>query len=146
MLLTPTDVQNTLGILPTSSDLMKAHADIETFADVPVIDAVESDFKKSDLRKLKLAIAYQSVWLAGQVGSEQTTAVNEQIIDGQTIRTDHTIEFVLAPLAIRNLVSLSWKKGRKIKPSRPAYIDRDYAFTHEIGDDGEVWQPVPGWK
>ena len=111
---TEAEVLGITGVTVTAAALAAADAVITIYAGVT--DA--ATLKSRDSHWLKQATAWQSIWQKEQPGYTERHAVQEISQDGLDItysdQAAHTASIMLAPLAIRTLKNLSWKKGRAL--------------------------------
>jgi hypothetical protein len=142
-----TQAQAITGELPSDTDLAVASSIIEMVAGV-FADAVEETAPEAgdavaqyiadrDLRWLRMACAWQSVWVKAHPDLMERDLTSTESADGQSAAwlADGQI---LAPLAKRALRNLSWRGTRSIGISTGPEADAlDYL------DDRLQWTPLP---
>lgn len=117
-----------------------------------VTEETAPTLKPRDLQLLRYAVAYQAVWMAGQVDVLTRMDVNDVTQDGMAFTVSDPDAMVLAPLAKRAVQRLSWMKTRSIHPLTPeqAAVRRGYyppgtvVDTAEWLDDDQAWEPLGG--
>lgn len=106
------DVENITGKTISADTIALASAIVDTFADSDE-ERPEASISNVDRRHLKRATAWQAVWIAGKPGliSERENA-QSITSDTQAITRRDNADGLLAPLARREIVALSWKGTR----------------------------------
>lgn len=98
-----------------------------------LIEEVErTDIKGRDLYWLKLAVAWQAVWLAAQPDFLERNAVASAAQDGQTATMGNPDWLTLAPMARKALRRLSWRGIRTVSTE-----DRARAIVNVNSDEYE---------
>jgi hypothetical protein len=128
------EVEAQTGVTVSAETLALASAMIDTFTGVDESypdDAISG----VDRRHLKKATAWQAVWVAGKPGliteRELATSITS---DTQNVQRESTLDAMCAPLAKREITSLSWVGTRTaiVPPLRTAYQNRN--FLNESSD------------
>lgn len=142
MLIDAEFVTNLIGQTPTSGNVLMAEAIIEDFVDIPFDNP--SIFFASDLRRIKKAIAWQSLWLGGQTAVEERSHADSLSVDGMSMSVKSRSQVLLSPYAINLLNKLSWRTG-SIRPriGRPVPQVNTTFFTEDHVYDG--WQTLPNY-
>ncbi len=132
------------GSTVTDAQITAANGVIDLFAGVT--DTTRANLGARDLRLLKQATAYQTVWQIGQVDPFTRTDVKTADQDGADFTLSHDDALLLAPLAKRCLDRLSWHRARSVKLARGT---RRYATLEAYSDawladevPGSVWVPL----
>ena len=139
---TPEEVEGQTGVTVSAETVALASAMIDTFSgadeDLP-FDAISA----VDRRHLKKATAWQAVWVAGKPGliTERESA-SSVTSDTQNIQREDRADAMLAPLARREIVSLSWIGTRTVivPPVSLRALRRD--FLNERSDAVTRWSPL----
>lgn len=110
LIITPAEIAAATSLSTTEQDVQTAQDVVELFAGYDLSDAlVTAEFGPGDLRRLRLAVQWQAVYLA----AHPDILTREQIIrataNGASIERDG--DGLLAPLAARCLNQLSWSAG-----------------------------------
>lgn len=138
---TVAETANITGRTVTDATVTQAQFQIELFSGV----TEEYAIPRRDLRHLKLAVAYQAAWLAGQIDVSTRTDVSQFTQDEMSATYAHEDAVVLAPLAQRALRRLSWKGSRSVQLKRRADLvpvqDPTEAFVTDADESGYR----PGW-
>lgn len=130
------DVTTITTKVPTSDNLVIAESVIELYAGAPLTDP--AIFGAHDTRVLRKAIAFQAVWLSGQVEYTSRSAVSSQSADGASVSAANQAQMTLAPLAALALRQLSWRNGSIVPRSE---IRSPNTFLTE---DGGTWTALTG--
>lgn len=137
---TVTDVANITGKTVSEVDRTLAATAIELHTGL--IESVERvDMKARDRYWLKLAVVYQSAWLAVQPDYLERNAVASASQDGQSATAGNPDWLTLAPLARKAIRKLSWTGARTIEAAteqRRARLD----VLSESSDDSLKWSPI----
>ena len=131
---TPADVALFTGATVTTDKVAQAQTVIEL-----VVGRTEADVDaEADLRRLKLAVAYQSAWIIAhpEIWSEIDVAAVSVEGHGQTNR-EYASAIYLAPLAHRAVGQLSWTGSRSIQEG--------LVQTLEDTDEERLWYLMGGW-
>lgn len=135
------EVATQTGVDVTPETVALASAMIDTFTgadeELPT-DAISN----MDRRYLRRATAWQAVWVAGKPGliSERESITNSSS-DGQSIQRADRADVVLAPLARREVMNLSWVGTRSVFV--PRWPERDRRnFLNEASDTTGEWRPL----
>jgi hypothetical protein len=135
----------------TDEQVTAAHPIIEIFSNV-TSDA-SAALKPRDVRLLRYAEAYQAAWMPSQVDFTSRMDVDDVDQDGISYSKSDGDAFVLAPLAKRCILRLSWMKSRTVHPLTPEQAarlrgvltpDLQLAGTEEWLDDRQTWEPLHG--
>lgn len=135
----------------TEAQLTQAYEVIEI--DAGVTTAARDRLKPRDLRLLKKAEAFQAAWMAAQVdytGRSDTDLVSQ---DGLQFSKGDPDMHLFAPLAVRCLRRLSWRRSRHLNALTPtqALVLRGVRTQETYGvdadevdgwGDGEEWRPL----
>lgn len=133
---TPAEVETLTGTSVTAGEVALAEAVVEVYAGRSPL--VWEHLSAGDLRTLKLAVAFEAVWLRAHpeaLGSMDVEST-EQLDQSVTPRGAGAL--TLAPLAARTLRRLSWRGVRSI-PVRTV-------FQHSGAEDDvsdSLWSPLP---
>lgn len=103
------------GTTVTDANIGVAQGMIELFSGV----TEEYNLRKRDVRHLKMAVAYQAAWVAGQIDVTTRTDVGQVSQDEMSFTYANPDAVVLAPLARAALKRLSWKTSRSVRLQRP---------------------------
>ena len=110
LIITPEEIANATNLSATDQDVQTAQDVIEVFcgrdlSDVLVVDELSA----SDLRRLRLAVQWQAVYLAAHPDILTREVVKRASANGASIERDG--DGILSPLAARYLKSCSWSAG-----------------------------------
>lgn len=112
---TVAQVLSVTGQTVTDADVVLASSIIETYSGAQV-DMPEVTISDKDRRHLMRATSWQAVWLAGKPGLiTEREGARSVSADAVRIERNTMAENMLAPLAIRELKSLSWVGTRTIR-------------------------------
>lgn len=147
---TAAEASDITGQTVTEAQVNAAHPIIELYTNVTT--ETSAALKPRDLRLLKYAEAYQAYWMASQVDVLSRMDADHVTQDGLTFQKGDEDALVLAPLAKKCIVRLSWNKSRSIQPLTPeqALVLRGYRMpgtvlgTEEWLDDEQHWEPLGG--
>lgn len=108
------------------------------------IEQVErSDMSDRDRYWLKLAVAYEAVWIAATPDFDERMAVASLSQDGQSFSTANPDATILAPLARKALKRLSWRGPRGLNIGRTgAPATRITDVNSEAFDDSLPWSSL----
>jgi hypothetical protein len=97
----------------TEATILAAQVVVEIHAGAgPLGDPTTFDrMRSSDMRNIRLAVAYHAAWLSGQIDYASRTDVTVIEGDARAKPRDEQSLF-LAPLAKMSIARLSWKRGR----------------------------------
>lgn len=132
------------GVAVTDEQITQAQGVIDLFSGV--VEGVE-ELTVRDTRLLRMATAYQAVWMLSQVDVLSRTIVHRIEQDGAVIWVDEPNDFILAPLAKRALAQMSWNRRTGttvVCPGGP----RTYRNIEEYGaawlrdETGDSWRPM----
>lgn len=107
------DVLAYTGAVVTDLQIGVAQGVIDIYAQVT--PDTTDPISPRDLRLLKQALAYQTVWQANQVDLITRTDVSQVNQDGLSFTPAHSEALILAPLASRCLARVSWRQPRSIR-------------------------------
>lgn len=149
---TGTEASTITGKTVTDPQVSVAQPIIEIFTNVTT--EASASLKPRDLRLLRYATAYQAYWMTTQVDVLSRLDVDNVTQDGVTYaKGDEPDVYVLAPLAKRCVLRLSWMKSRTILPLTPeqaAYLRGvlvpgvNLTGAEEFLDDQQQWKPLHG--
>jgi hypothetical protein len=128
------EVENRTGIEVTPETLALASAMIDTFTGADE-DLPEDAITAVDRRHLRNACAWQAAWVAGKPGliteRESATSITS---DTQNVQREARMDALCAPLAYREILSLSWVGTRtSIVPPVSTAMHRNN-FLNESSD------------
>src|SRR5438105_4735735 len=104
---TEDEVLAVTGVTVTGEQLTAAHGLIDLFSGIgPATEGLAA----RDLRLLRQAVAYQTVWMAAQVDPLTRTSVTSLEQDGVKVAPGEPADLLLAPLAKLALQQLSWNR------------------------------------
>lgn len=139
---TAQQVINVTGVTVTDQQLAQAQDDIEIFTGRVYEDTPR--IRTRDLYWLGRAVARQAAWQAGQFGLE-TRLDATQIQQDQVSTTVQGDGLVLAPMAARALLRVSWMRSRTV------HIRTALEGAGPVGnpladaaDDSQPWVPYAG--
>lgn len=101
------------GQTVTLAQLTQAQGVIDVFAGAVVESA--DNLTVRDRRLLRMATAYQAVWMAAQVDVLSRVDVKRVEQDGAEFEPSGENAMLLAPLAQRCLAQLSWRRARSVR-------------------------------
>lgn len=136
------------------ADIEVAQFMVELFADTT--EEANANISTKNLRLLKMAVAYQTVWMLDHPDVFTHVDVRTVLQDGTQFSDAHANAMVLAPMAKRAIDRLSWKRNRdiKVRPSKRTtnrglksyeYLGTVRNFdiqgsAFDSSDDGGVWE------
>lgn len=127
-------VENQTGVAVSAETLALASSIVDTFTGADE-DAPADAITTRDRKYLRKATGWQAVWLAGKPGliTERENATNVTS-DSQSITRADRADALLAPLARREIMNLSWVGTRTtiVPPYSPAAVRRN--FLNEASD------------
>lgn len=126
------------GIAVTETELSQAQAIIEMYAGTTELASDAGNISSTNLRLLKLAVAYQAAWLTGQSGTYTNMGVDEMAEgsgSGMKVSFPSQDSLVLAPRAKMAVSRLSWLSGRAIRLSPYTGAPR-FQFEAEAAPEG----------
>lgn len=128
------------GISAETIALASAMIDTFTGADE---DAPEDAISVRDRRHLAKATAWQAVWVAGKPGLiTQRENASSTTSDTQSIVREDRADIMLAPLARRELLNLSWVGTRSTIMPPVSWAARRANFLNEQSDPAELGGPL----
>lgn len=132
------------GVEATEAQISQAQGVIDLFSGV--VEGVE-DLSVRDTRLLRMATAYQAVWMASQIDVLSRTTVHRIDQDGAVIWVDEPNDFILAPLAKRALAQLSWNKrtGTRVVCAGGPRLFRnieEYGAAWMRDETDDPWRPL----
>ena len=145
-----TDVRNTTGETVTEDELALAQDVVElhcgrTYAG----SSVNNSIRTKDLVWLRKAVCYQAAWMPNQPGYLNRHSFKEvnqdgaQIIYAGTSEPNNPALLMLAPLARRAIMNLSWMGSRSIKFKPPSFGgDHPHYGDYKRNDDHPGWRPM----
>lgn len=136
------DVQNITGKVVTSETLALASNVISTFSGADVEMPADSITAK-DRVHLKRATAWQAIWMPTKPGVTTDRENAESVTsDSQAIVKGDRADWMLAPLARRELLSLSWVGTRSVILRGPRKIPQNINFLNEESDGHGHWEAL----
>lgn len=139
---TEAEVLALTGTSVLAADLAEAHGVIEVMSGVT---QNAENLTARNLRLLRYAVSYQTVWQAAQVDILTRTDVAELDQDGVRVTPSDRNALLLAPLAARCLSQLSWRRPSAIQVNRanpaPRFASLDAAQSAFLTD-----RLVGGWN
>ena len=132
------EIQAITGATVTAEVATLASSIIETYsgAQVDMPDAAISD---KDRRHLGRATAWQAVWMAGKPGlTTEREGARSVSADAVRIERNTMAETMLAPLAIRELKSLSWIGTRSIRPLPRSSRAREWSTRNFLNEQSDT--------
>lgn len=138
---TITDVKNATGVDVDTVVLTVAKTSIEGVTGL--IEEVErTDLTDRDRYWLKLAVCFQTAWIAAQPDYLERNDIMSANQDGQSATGANRDWLLLSPIARRYLKRLSWRGVRTLEAGRfiqgPTRVD----VTSEAFDDSLPWRPL----
>lgn len=134
LIITPAEIAAATNTSCVDQDVQTAQDVVELFAGRALSDAtVTAEFSAADLRRLKLAVQWQVVYLAEHPEVLTQARVKRASANGASIEQDG--DQLLAPLAQRCLSGLSWSAGAggigvaTLRPSLPRYRRQPNLWT-----------------
>lgn len=124
------------GLPVEEADLVKAQAVLDLHVGRTIHSAAAVG--DADLHYLKLATAYQSVWMKSQLDMFSRIDFTEVTQDSTSAGINKD-GLTLAPLAARALQRLSWKRSRSLRVNGVDGPTVD--FTNEASDRYHGWLP-----
>lgn len=138
---TASDVATVTGKTVTAENVAVAISSIAA----AVARTTDDVLPNRDLYWLKQAVCWQAAWLLDQPDFTGRSAVAGITQDGVAVTYKNqpaVVEISTAPLAIRAIQNLSWKKSRSVRPRNP-FIDGWLPLTNnplsEASDALEGW-------
>lgn len=131
------------GVTVTDVQLGQAQASIEMFSNRIYPDT--GRIRARDLYWLRMAVAYQAVWMIGQFDLHTRLDANQVQQDGVVANLDARA-MSLGPEAKQALQRCSWMRSRTIHV-RSAFEDgqRGYgSVLNEASDEQHSWTPMGG--
>lgn len=107
------ETQTYTGIAVSQSQLDMAQAMVELFADV--VYGQTENISVKNARLLKMAVAYQAAWMTEQPDLFTHADISTMNQDGIFFVQRNENANILAPMAKRAIMRLSWKRNRNIK-------------------------------
>jgi len=145
---TTSDVATYTGATATAAQVEQAQALVEIFADTMEGASDAGNISSTNLRLLKLAVAYQTAWMTQHPDAFTNIDVSQVQQDGVVATMQHNNALVLAPMAKRCIDRLSWRRIRSLRigPMRGGGgIPRRMNTTSAVLDDNDPrWQPLSG--
>lgn len=135
----------------SSNDVDAAHPVIELYSNITT--EASATLKPSDLRLLRYAESWQAYWQATQIDVLSRMDADNISQDGVAYSKGNEDALILAPLARRCLLQLSWRRSRTILPLTPEQAlrlrgfrspDTDLTGAEEWLDDRQSWAPLHG--
>lgn len=137
---TTEQVLSMTGVSVTDTQLAMAQTTVELFS------GVTEDYTLTgrDVRHLRMAVAYQSAWLKGQIDVMTRTDVSQATQDEMSFVYANQDAPVLGPLARHALKRLSWKTSRSVMTRRlqdtVLPVDTEQAFLTD--EDCSGYRPL----
>ena len=124
LIITPEEIASATGLSVSIADTQNAQDVIEVFAGRAINDAaVVAELTAADLRRLRLAVQWQAVYLAAHPEILTREAIRKASANGASLERDG--DGLLSPLSGRWLRSCSWVAGTAgiqittLRPSLP---------------------------
>lgn len=137
---TADQVQAITRVSVTDADVTAAQYTVELFSDVTEAYTLST----RDTRILRMAVAYQAAWLAGQIDVATRTDVSSATQDSMSFTHANPEAPVLAPLARHAIKRLSWKRSRSVRTPSPGDAatvrDPEQEFVTDTG--GPPYRPL----
>ena len=139
---TATNVTNLTGVTVSDETVALASAMIDTFTGADE-ELPEDAISLLDRRRLAKATAWQAIWIAGKPGliTERETA-DSVSSDTQSINRPDNASAVLAPLARREIMNLSWVGTRTVIVPPVSANQKRANFLSEVSDGIGGWTPL----
>lgn len=134
------EVLGLVGASATAANVAHANSDVTVYANRT--PSASAGMNARDLYWLKLAAAYQAVWLGEQVNVDARQSVRSFAQDGMSVNYDGEWQVVLAPMAARSLRNVSWKGTRTERPAPDPAAVLGTGFLEEEHDDEHEWHPL----
>lgn len=130
------------GVDVSEETIAVASAMIDTFTGADE-ELPEDAISPKDRKHLRKATAWQAVWVAGKPGLI-TERENAKSItsDGQNITREDNADAMLAPLARREILSLSWVGTRTVVVPPVSWGQKRASFLNEASDGSGHWEPL----
>lgn len=143
---TPQQTWNLTRKTVTEDDLEAAQAIVEIFAETTEEASDAGNISSYNLRMLRNAVAYQSVWMQNHPDVFSHIDTDGMSQDGVNYQHAHAQAKLLAPLAYRCINRLSWKLNplRVRRRDGLLYDDRGNRDS-AVRDDQFPWNPLQGW-
>lgn len=150
---TTTDVFNLTGVTVTDAEIAMAQGIIDLFSEVSTLSAFDGDgnstgiISRKNLRYLMMAVAYQTAWMQEHPDVFSNIDTSTYSEDGVSATQSNTSAHLLAPLARRALLRLTWlRPNRSIKIGKPVTPLPTVAFGRNRdsapADDERYWTPT----
>lgn len=141
---TEAEVLALTGVEVTDDQIVQAQGLIDLYAGV--VEGV-ADLTVRDTRLLRMATAYQAVWMASQIDVLSRTAVRSLDQDGVRVVPADPADLFYAPLARQALAQLSWNRRngtREVRPGGPwTYRTvEEYAAAWMRDQTADRWRPM----
>jgi hypothetical protein len=138
------DVNTYTGVSDVSDgEILRAQALVELFAGT-TYDTPEDNISSRNRRYLRMAVAYQTVWMQERPDLFTHIDLDSYSQDGASGQYAHANANLLAPLAHRCINRLSWRNN----PLRVRRGDGDTEYDDAgprdsaVHDDSRVWTPL----
>lgn len=134
------------GQTVTDAQLTAAQGIIDIFSGTTI--EAQAQHTVRDLRLLRMATAYQAVWQAAQVDVTSRTDVKRIQQDAMDVEPAGPESLLLAPLAQRCIVRLSWMRARSVRvnpggEARYANVEAARAaWMRDGAGDARDWVPL----
>lgn len=140
---TPDDVDDLTGEQVTIPEIKRAQAIVELFAGTTTLASDAGNLSQTNLRHLRRATAYQTVWMREHPDVFTNVDVDGYSQDGQSASQAHANAALLAPLAKRCIDRLSWQQQpwRVRRRRRDRYPDEGTRDS-PAHDDSLRWRPM----
>lgn len=136
---TVAEVAAITGKTVTTEALALASSVVSTFSGADV-EAPADSITNVDRRHLRRATAWQAVFMKPGLTTERENAASITS-DTQAIVREDRADVILAPLARRELLSLSWVGTRSVLIRGPR-LTRERNFLNEASDGYGRWEPL----
>lgn len=141
------EVLELTGTTVTLAQIAQAQGVIDVFSGVLI--GAAANLSDRDLRLLRYATSYQTVWQIAQVDVLSRTDAKRVEQDGAKFETANSDANLLAPLASRCLSQLSWKRARSVRsqPNGEPRFPTIETYQHAWLRDQELGPEItPGWS
>jgi hypothetical protein len=138
------DVTDLTGAQATDGEILRAQALIELFCGT-TYDTPTDNISSRNLRLLRMAVAYQTVWMQERPDIFTHIDLDSYSQDGASGQYSHANANLLAPLAKRSLDRLSWRSAPlrvRRGGSNTEYYDDNGPRDSAVHDDSRRWTPL----
>lgn len=136
-----TDVQTITGTIVTDTDRNTAAHVIELLTGL-IEEVARTDISDRDRYWLKLATAYEAVFVAATPDFRERLSIASLSEDGLSMTLANPDAHILAPLARKAIKRLSWRGPRGLNVSAIGGASSIVDVTSEAYDDSLPWRPM----